>query len=84
MKESVELGIVYYVFAMFLIVGMVNSVNLTDGIDGLAAPVTLVIAGFFASAYTGAVSAFKFSIATVVLSRPSIIFIFSLSASILS
>ena len=47
MKESVELGIVYYVFAMFLIVGMVNSVNLTDGIDGLAASVTLVIAGFF-------------------------------------
>ena len=48
MKESVELGVVYYVFAMFLIVGMVNSVNLTDGIDGLAASVTLVIAGFFA------------------------------------
>ncbi len=47
MKESVELGMVYYVFAMFLIVGMVNSVNLTDGIDGLAASVTLVIAGFF-------------------------------------
>ena len=47
MKESVELGVVYYVFAMFLIVGMVNSVNLTDGIDGLAASVTLVIAGFF-------------------------------------
>lgn len=47
MKESVELGVIYYVFAMFLIVGMVNSVNLTDGIDGLAASVTLVIAGFF-------------------------------------
>ena len=47
MKDSVELGPVYYVFALFLIVGMVNSVNLTDGIDGLAASVTLVIAGFF-------------------------------------
>ncbi len=47
LQKTVELGIVYYVFAMFLIVGMVNSVNLTDGIDGLAASVTLVIAGFF-------------------------------------
>lgn len=47
-QKTVELGAVYYVFAMFLIVGMVNSVNLTDGIDGLAASVTLVIAGFFA------------------------------------
>ena len=47
MGGTVELGVVYYVFAMFLIVGMVNSVNLTDGIDGLAASVTLVIAGFF-------------------------------------
>lgn len=47
LQKTVELGMVYYVFAMFLIVGMVNSVNLTDGIDGLAASVTLVIAGFF-------------------------------------
>lgn len=48
----VELGIVYYVFAMFLVVGMVNSVNLTDGIDGLASSVTLVVGLFFAvSAY---------------------------------
>jgi phospho-N-acetylmuramoyl-pentapeptide-transferase len=47
-SKTVELGIVYYVFAMFLIVGMVNSANLTDGIDGLASSVTLVISGFFA------------------------------------
>ncbi|MGM9683958.1 MAG: phospho-N-acetylmuramoyl-pentapeptide-transferase [Eubacteriales bacterium] len=45
---DVELGIVYYIFALFLITGMVNSVNLTDGIDGLAATVTLVISCFFA------------------------------------
>jgi phospho-N-acetylmuramoyl-pentapeptide-transferase len=36
------------VFALFLITGMVNGVNLTDGIDGLAAGVTFVIGGFFA------------------------------------
>lgn len=44
----VDLGIVYYVFALLMIVGIVNSVNLTDGIDGLAGSVTLVVAGFFA------------------------------------
>ncbi len=45
---SIELGIGYYVVALILITGMVNSVNLTDGIDGLASTVSLVIGGFFA------------------------------------
>ncbi len=45
---EVELGIVYYVFAILTIVGMVNSVNLTDGLDGLASSITFVVAGFFA------------------------------------
>ncbi len=39
---------VYMVFAAFVIVGCVNSVNLTDGLDGLAASVTLAVAVFFA------------------------------------
>ena len=39
---------VYMVFAAFVIVGCVNSVNLTDGLDGLAASVTLPVAVFFA------------------------------------
>ena len=45
---SLELGWFYYVLAIFLIVGVVNSVNLTDGIDGLATCVTIVVMGFFA------------------------------------
>ncbi|MBQ7384221.1 MAG: phospho-N-acetylmuramoyl-pentapeptide-transferase [Clostridia bacterium] len=45
---SLELGWIYYIFAVILIVGMANSVNLTDGVDGLASSVTLVVAGFFA------------------------------------
>ena len=45
---EIELGWVYYAFAIFLIVGVVNSVNLTDGIDGLATTVTLVVMSFFA------------------------------------
>lgn len=44
----VELGVVYYLFAVLVIYLMVNSVNLTDGIDGLASSVTIVVFGFFA------------------------------------
>lgn len=43
-----DLGILYYVFAILLLTGVVNSVNLTDGIDGLASTETFVVGGFFA------------------------------------
>ena len=43
-----ELGVFYYLFALVLITGVVNSVNLTDGIDGLAASITAIVGGFFA------------------------------------
>lgn len=46
---SIDLGIVYYVVALILITGIVNSVNLTDGIDGLASSVTLVMGGFLSA-----------------------------------
>jgi phospho-N-acetylmuramoyl-pentapeptide-transferase len=39
-----NLGIFYWPFALFIIVGAVNAVNLTDGVDGLAASVTTVVA----------------------------------------
>ena len=39
---------VYLVFAAFVMVGCVNSVNLTDGLDGLAGSVTLAVCVFFA------------------------------------
>ncbi|QNL45874.1 phospho-N-acetylmuramoyl-pentapeptide-transferase [Oscillibacter hominis] len=42
--------VVYLIFAAFVIVGTVNAVNLTDGIDGLAASVTVPVALFFAIA----------------------------------
>ena len=41
--------ILYLIFAAFVIVGCVNVVNLTDGIDGLACSVTFVVAAFFVS-----------------------------------
>lgn len=44
---TLDLGIFYYVFALLLITGIVNAVNLTDGIDGLASTVTLIVGGLF-------------------------------------
>ncbi len=44
---SVDLGVFYYAVALLLITGMVNSTNLTDGIDGLASTLTLVVGAFF-------------------------------------
>ncbi len=37
----------YFIFAAFVIVGTVNSVNLTDGIDGLAAGTSVPVCLFF-------------------------------------
>ena len=45
-----ELGWAYYVVALLLLTGVVNAVNLTDGIDGLASSVTCVVGMFFAAA----------------------------------
>ena len=39
--------IVYVFFAMFVMVGCVNAVNLTDGVDGLCASVTVPVMVFF-------------------------------------
>lgn len=39
---------VYMIFAAFVIVGTVNAVNITDGIDGLAGSVTVPVGLFFA------------------------------------
>ena len=39
--------VIYLIFAIFVVVGCDNAVNLTDGIDGLAASVTLPVALFF-------------------------------------
>ena len=42
--------VLYLAVAVFAIVGCVNAVNLTDGIDGLASSVTLAVGAFFAVA----------------------------------
>ena len=60
---ELELGWFYYIFALVFITGIINSVNLTDGIDGLASSVTLVVAIFLA-----VISFAKFGIELAVLS----------------
>ena len=41
---------VYIFFAMFVVVGCVNAVNLTDGVDGLSSSVTIPVMIFFVAA----------------------------------
>ena len=43
----------YIFFAMFVIVGCVNAVNITDGIDGLCGSVTIPVMVFFTAAAVG-------------------------------
>ncbi|MDO5028378.1 MAG: phospho-N-acetylmuramoyl-pentapeptide-transferase [Bacillota bacterium] len=46
-RNAVNLGFFYYPLTLFVILGTVNSVNLTDGLDGLAASVSMVgLVGF--------------------------------------
>ncbi len=42
--------VVYFILAAFIVVGTVNAVNITDGVDGLLTGVTLPVAIFFAFA----------------------------------
>ena len=43
----INLGPLYVPIMMFIIIGTVNAVNLTDGLDGLASGVTLIVSAFF-------------------------------------
>ena len=42
--HTIDLGALYYVLIFFVLVGTTNAVNLTDGLDGLAAGTTTVAA----------------------------------------
>ena len=49
-SANIALTVIYYICALLLIVGMMNAVNLTDGIDGLASSITIIVGVFFALA----------------------------------
>ena len=44
---ELDLGILFVPFLFIAVLGTVNGVNLTDGLDGLAGGVTLIVAAFF-------------------------------------
>jgi len=44
---TVDMSWLYIPFVFFVVLGSVNGVNLTDGLDGLAASVTVMVATFF-------------------------------------
>jgi len=46
---EIDLGLFYYVLAFFTLCGIVNSVNLTDGIDGLASSIVFTVGLFLAA-----------------------------------
>ena len=47
--ETLDIGALYYVLVVFVLVGTSNAVNLTDGLDGLAAGTVAVAALFYAA-----------------------------------
>ena len=47
MNQYLDLGIWYIPYIATVVVATVNSVNLTDGLDGLASGVTLIVSSFF-------------------------------------
>ncbi|WP_032122777.1 phospho-N-acetylmuramoyl-pentapeptide-transferase [Clostridium amazonitimonense] len=47
-NKTIDFGILYIPFMLFYFSGATNAVNLTDGLDGLATSVTLLVITFFA------------------------------------
>ena len=57
--QNFDLGFAYYILIFFVLVGTTNGVNLTDGLDGLAAGVTTV-------------AAVAYTVVSAVFSRPDL------------
>ncbi len=45
-KNTVDLGVLYYPLALLFLTGVVNALNLTDGLDGLLSATVAVMAAF--------------------------------------
>lgn len=51
--KEIDFGGFYIPFIFFILIATVNSVNLTDGLDGLASSITVIVATFFAVVSVG-------------------------------
>jgi UDP-GlcNAc:undecaprenyl-phosphate GlcNAc-1-phosphate transferase len=49
-SHAIQLGILSYPLTLFWLLGMQNTINLLDGVDGLAAGVVAIVAGILAAA----------------------------------
>ena len=65
--KTLNLGLLYIPFMAFVMIGTVNAVNLTDGLDGLSSTVTVIVSLFFTimAASLGFIEMSVFSIAVV-------------------
>lgn len=88
--ENTELGIIAVPFTIFAVVGLINAINMSDGLDGLAGSLTLVpVAGFivaiwwfgtgqdtvFLACLAAGISGFLLFNVTVPGVRPALIFL---------
>ena len=64
-NATLNLGVIYYPFAIVLLLGIVNCANLTDGIDGLATSVALTIGIVFAFLSRNSIGALIVSICLI-------------------
>ena len=46
-RQTLDLGVLFYLISYLLLCGMVNSVNLSDGLDGLATSLVLSVGAYF-------------------------------------
>lgn len=70
-----DFGFMYYIIMGVLIIGIVNSANLTDGVDGLLGTVTFIIAIFFILA-TNVLHLFEINILAIALAGSLVVFLF--------
>ncbi|MBR2464823.1 MAG: phospho-N-acetylmuramoyl-pentapeptide-transferase [Clostridia bacterium] len=73
-EKSLELGFFYYPLSLLFLTGVVNALNLTDGLDGLLSGTVAVLAAFFLL-YGSAVGEGVFSLFGVLLLGMSIGFL---------
>ena len=65
LKKEVDVSYAYIPLTLFVLIGGTNSVNLTDGVDGLATSVTCVVCAFFA-VYAYLVGAYEVAVFNVI------------------
>ncbi len=68
-KVSIDLGVWFYLFAFFVLIGTDNAVNLADGLDGLASGLSIsTLVGFAFVAYFLNISMYPTIVASAILS----------------